>query len=72
MKNVHVVPRRDGWAVIEEGSIYDSANTDSRDTAVRVGRQLAKIRKSELVIHNEDGRVHERLSFGLAGLPRRL
>jgi hypothetical protein len=70
--NIHVVPREDGWAVVEEGSPYDSANTDTRESAIRVGRQLAKIRQSILVIHDDNGHIREKLSFSLAGLPRKV
>lgn len=37
---------------------------DTKDQAVQAGRDLARDRQVEHVIHGTDGRIHERNSYG--------
>jgi hypothetical protein len=37
---------------------------DTKDEAVKAGRELARNRKTEHVIHNVDGKIGERNSYG--------
>lgn len=53
-----------GWAVKAEGSRKFTVITDKKNTAIKVGRQIAKNQKSELVIHDKDGKISDKDSFG--------
>jgi uncharacterized protein DUF2188 len=63
-KNVHVVPKADGWAVKKEGNSRSSAVTDTKSEAESIGRDLAKNERSELVIHGKDGKIQDKDSYG--------
>ncbi|MEO8210851.1 MAG: DUF2188 domain-containing protein [bacterium] len=66
-KNQHIIPLGSGWAVKEEGSRKFTIITDSKNTAIKVGRQIAKNEKSELVIHNKDGKIRDKKSYVSVG-----
>jgi len=59
-RNQHIIPLGTGWAVKSEGSRRMTLITDKKITAIKVGRQIAKNQKSELVIHGKDGRILEK------------
>lgn len=69
-KAVHVTYRQRGkWAVKVQGNSRASSTHRKKRTAVNKGRKKAKkIKKkkgkSELVIHNKDGRISDRRSYG--------
>lgn len=65
-KNVHVTHRKDDgkWQVKKEGNEKASKLVDTKKEAEKVGRELAKKEKSELVIHNKDGKISDKDSFG--------
>lgn len=63
-KNVHVVPRREGWAVERSGAKRASKVTDTQREAIDAGKKIAEREKSELLIHGEDGRIREKNSYG--------
>lgn len=65
-KNVHVTHRKDEkkWAVKKEGNEKASALFDTKKEAEEFGREQAKKEKSELVIHNKDGKISDKDSFG--------
>ena len=53
----HVAPRLGRWSVEEEvGS--PAATCVEKDTALRLGMELARVRRAQLVVHREDGSVH--------------
>lgn len=62
-KNQHIVPLGSGWAVKGEGSRKFTIITDSKNTAIKVGRQIARNQKTELIIHGKDGKIHEKDSY---------
>lgn len=63
-KNVHVVPNNDKWAVKEEGIEKEVSTHDSKELAISMGRELAIKNKAELVVHNLDGKISQKDSFG--------
>ncbi len=63
-KNVHIVPRDDGWAVKKEGNDRASSVHPTQREAIDAGRDAARREASELLIHGQDGRIRERDSYG--------
>ena len=52
----HVAPHMGRWTVEEEGGA-PAATCVERDTALRLGKELARVRHAHLVVHREDGSV---------------
>ena len=63
-KNQHVVPHGKEWAVKGEGNEKYTAVTDTQAEAIEIARQIAINQQSELVIHNREGRIRDKDSFG--------
>lgn len=63
-KNVHVVPHEEGWAVKREGAKRASSVHGTKAPATEAGRKTAKAEKVELVIHNKDGKISDKDSYG--------
>lgn len=63
-KNQHVVPHKKSWAVKGEGNYRITANIETKNEAIVKARRIAKNKKSELIIHNKDGKISERNSYG--------
>jgi len=64
---VHVVPRGEGdrhWAVRREGAKRASSLHATKEEAVRQATVTAKRERTELEIHNQDGKIAERNSYG--------
>jgi hypothetical protein len=61
---VHTVYRDGRWINEVEGVERASSTHDTKDEAVRAGRDLARSKKTEHVIHNLDGKIGERHSYG--------
>lgn len=59
----HVVPYKDGWAVRGEGNTRITSDHRKQSTAIRKAKQIAKRRKSDVVIHRADGTIRDRISF---------
>ncbi|HEX4334110.1 MAG TPA: DUF2188 domain-containing protein [Usitatibacter sp.] len=70
-KDVHVVPRDNGWAVKVEGSQRASSVHQTKQQAMDTGRDRARQDKVELVIHNKDGRISDSDSYGNDPFPPR-
>lgn len=68
-KNLHVIPLDDGWAVRGEGSSRATSVHKSQHEAIEAGREIARNRSGQLVIHGRDGRVRERNSYSSDPLP---
>lgn len=62
--SVHITPREDGWAVIREGSKRASSVHDTKREAEKAGREAARRDKTELYVHNRQGQIRERDSYG--------
>lgn len=69
-KNVHIVPAK-CWGVKREGNRKNTFITLTKDQAIEIGRKIAKKEKSELIIHNRDGKISDSDSFGNDPFPAR-
>ena len=63
-KNQHVVPHEDGWAVRGEGNERATSVHSTQQDAIDAGREIAQNQKSELLIHNKEGQIRKRNSYG--------
>lgn len=63
-RNVHTVPHESGWANRREGADRVSRVFPTKDAAERAGRDTARRDGVEHLIHNKDGRISERNSYG--------
>jgi hypothetical protein len=63
-KPVHVTPREGGWAVIREGNERASSIHPTQREAEKKGRQTARNDKTEFYLHNRQGAIRERDSYG--------
>jgi hypothetical protein len=61
---VHTVHRDGRWVNEVGGGERASSTHDTENEAVKAGRELARNRKTEHVIHNVDGKISERNSYG--------
>jgi hypothetical protein len=65
---VHVVPHKssDGsdWQVKREGAQRASGTYDTQAEAESVGREIARNNNSEFYLHNREGVIRERDSYG--------
>ncbi|MBW3534339.1 MAG: DUF2188 domain-containing protein [Gemmatimonadetes bacterium] len=53
----HVVPERGHWTVQEERDATTVTTCAEKESALRVGRELARSRHGALVVHRDDGSV---------------
>lgn len=64
-KNQHVVPvKNQGWGVVGEGNERKTAIVPTKKEAEKIGREIAKNQKSEVLIHDKNGKIKERDSYG--------
>ena len=63
-KSVHIVPREDGWAVRRSNGERDSSHHRTQADAIEAGRTTARREQTELVIHDQKGRIRDSDSFG--------
>jgi hypothetical protein len=61
---VHTVPHGDGWANRREGARRVSNTAQTKAEAQARGRETAKREKTEHFIHNKDGEIASRNSYG--------
>ncbi len=61
---VHTVKHADGWANRREGAARVSKTFDTKAEAQAAGRETARRENTEHVVHNKDGRIGERNSYG--------
>lgn len=62
--NIHTVPRGNRWGNKAEGAKKVSKLYDKKSDAVKAGRDQAKSNKSEHSIHNRDGKIGSKNSYG--------
>ncbi len=61
---IHTVYKNEQWVnELEEGSVFGGGH-DTKEAAVSAGRARAQQDKTEHVIHNQDGVISERNSYG--------
>lgn len=63
-KNQHVVPHNGLWSLRGAGNSRITRNFETQREAIDYGRQIAINQESELFIHNRQGRIRERNSYG--------
>ena len=63
-KNVHVVPRDGRWVVKEEGKKTPESTHRTQELARQAAVPIAKENKSELVIHDKQGKFRDKDSYG--------
>ena len=70
-RNLHVVPRTEGWVVRSEGSSRATSVHASQRDAIDAARKIARKEAAEVVIHGKSGRIRERDSYGYDPFPPR-
>ncbi len=64
-KGQHVTPRPDGkWQHIGAGNSRATRVFDTQKEAIKAAKKTAKNKKSELVIHGNDGKIRKKDSYG--------
>lgn len=64
-KNQHVTPNSSGgWNVKGAGNSKATINVPTQKEAIKIATGIAKNQKSEVVIHNREGRIREKNSYG--------
>jgi hypothetical protein len=63
-KNQHVVPHGDDWAVRGAGNERATRIFETQQQAIDFARQTAMNQQSEMFIHNQQGQIRERNSYG--------
>jgi len=74
MKNkpIHTVPNKNGgWDNKREGGLRAINHADTKSETIAFGRQLAQNSKTEHVIHNKDGKISQKNSYGNDPFPPR-
>lgn len=69
--DIHTVPHGDGWANRAEGSKRVSNTAPTKEEAASVGREMARDRGVEQLIHNQNGRIAQRNTYPRSRDPRR-
>lgn len=72
-KSNHVIPskQRGEWAVKKSGSTRISESFETKEEAIKYGRELSKHEETELFIHKKDGTIQNRNSYGKDPFPPR-
>ncbi len=68
-KNQHVTPKGDFWQVIGAGNSKATKLFNTQKDAIDYGREIAKNQHSELVIHNPQGKIRDKDSYGNDNCP---
>lgn len=63
-KDVHTVPNPKGSGWVNKLGGQEVSRHQRKDTAVERGREIAKDKRSEHVIHNQDGQIARKNSYG--------
>ena len=64
-KNQHITPHPNGgWQVKGAGNSKATVVVNTQSEAIKIGREISKNQGSELFIHNQQGRIRERNSYG--------
>lgn len=67
--NQHIVPHQDGWAVKGANNRRATSVHRTQTEAINAGRSIAINQKSELLIHNTEGRIRQKNSYGNDSYP---
>ena len=63
-RNQHVTPHANGWQVKSAGNHKATVVKPTQQQAINFAREIAKNQKSELVVHNREGQIRQKDSFG--------
>ncbi len=63
-KNQHVVPHGDDWAVKGAGNRRATSVHPTQREAIGAARQIAIKNRSEMLVHDQRGRIRGRNSYG--------
>ena len=65
-KSTHVVPNKfkTGWDIKQSGAKRSSGHFDTKRKAIDRAREISRNQRTELVIHNKDGRISRKDSHG--------
>ncbi len=65
-KSTHVVPNKEkgGWDIKQSNGQKSSGHFDTKKDAVDRAREISKNQKTELTIHNKDGKIAKKDSHG--------
>ena len=69
--SIHVVHSQGEWKVRREGSTRASKVFSTKTEAIDYGRKVGQDERLELYIHNMDGRIADRRSYGNDPFPPR-
>lgn len=69
--DIHTVHRNGRWYNEVEGGKRASNSADTKAEAQKIGRDMSRDRGVEHVIHNKDGKIGERNSYGNDPFPPR-
>ena len=71
-KNQHVTPHPDGgYQVKAAGASKATKSFSTQKEAIAAGREIAKKQQVELIIHNKEGQIRDRDSYGNDPFPPR-
>lgn len=70
-KDVHVVPSGGGWTVRKQGAVRATKHFPTQKEAVTWARHSAKSDSTDLVVHNRDGTIRSKDSYGTDPFPSR-
>ena len=72
MTNQHITTHPEGgWQVKAAGASRATVRTDTQQQAYNIGRQIAINQNSELFVHNTQGQIRQRNSYGNDPFPPR-
>lgn len=63
--DIHVLPHHSGWAIAIEGTGLRTPY-ETREAAMSVATEMAKMTQVDLVIYSQDGKVSEHRMRGYA------
>jgi len=63
-KSQHVVPNGDNWGVKGEGNEKLTKVFDTQKEAIGYAKIIAQNQHSEVVIHNKEGKIRDKDSYG--------
>ena len=63
-KTIHIVPSGTRWAVKQAGTKKPVSTHKTQELARQSAVPLAKVNKSEVVIHGRDGKIRDKDSYG--------
>ena len=62
--DVHVIPQDDRWGILEERENDAQSTHTTQDEAWQRGKELARERHTEALLHGADGQIRERNTHG--------